>query len=150
MKHLAFSYRVEANIELTGYELDLLRFFALRHYDSVCKEAFRHGGFGFGWINHFVFLQMGSSDLDQEQSGLLFRDSHELASQSFKITATFRELDTCAKALEAAYGNPLGGVFGRFNPDTLGSLIGGIHQTLSAIRREQERLERGKENPLMG
>ncbi len=76
MKINKFSYEVSMHIELTREELDLIRNCARGHYDAVVVQAALHGGFMYGWNN----IQLDSD-------GIL-------------VCSSFRELDTCAKALE--------------------------------------------------
>lgn len=75
MKTDRFTYEVGIVINFTDDELELLRKCCGGHYDGTVRGSALRGGFLYGWLN---MQRMGMGD----------------------IGCSFRQLDTCAKALE--------------------------------------------------
>ena len=70
-------------VPLNLRQANILAFLSSHHYDGVCKDASRVGGFVYGWINH-----------------LSFNDGKSTDGEPVKVRGEFRQLDTCMKILE--------------------------------------------------
>lgn len=105
MIRTGFHYRVEAVVDFTGHDLAVMAMLASRHYDGVCKKTFACGGFGYGWLMHFLAATEDDSlslvDLDPNSL------TPELAARTLEVVVTSREIDTLRKILEAAQFSPL-------------------------------------------
>jgi hypothetical protein len=130
MKANGFEYEVKANVIFTGEELKKLLEFSARHYDGVCKNAGKAGGFLYGFMNRFLlntdqFEQFG----EPRASGVDY-------SREVEIACTFRELDTLAKIAEQEtdYATFPGG------KPILGGLGLQFHSILQGINVESRRI----------
>lgn len=65
------------NIQFTKAHINVLMELANHHYDGVCRDAARVGGFIYGWNNHIQFYELPSP-----------------------VSANSRQVDICLKILE--------------------------------------------------
>lgn len=98
MRALKFSYRVNAEIELSGDDLALLRDLSLNHYDYRCKQAFKPGvdGFGNGWVMYCLSEYNGDPKDNRDLSVRL----REAGSKSVSVHLERNNLGTLLKILE--------------------------------------------------
>lgn len=109
MEFVEFHYRIEARIKLTGKELRILLNSALNHYDGVCQQSAKPGGFLYGMKNKFI-LDKCVDDFGVVQRQLL--EFNDLDDQVCEYTLTSHELDTLCKIAEQEprSGEPLVGL----------------------------------------
>lgn len=80
MERKSFNYQVEAVLELSREELDLLLVHSQQHYDGYCRSV--------GQPGEGAFLHGATVCQDYNQGGRI------------TVSWTFRQIDTCCKLLE--------------------------------------------------
>ncbi len=81
-----FTYDVGILVNFTDDELELLRRCCVAHYDGTVSDSAKQGGFLYGWLNMRSFARSVRNSSTED------------------IACSFRQLDTCAKALEQPKG----------------------------------------------
>jgi hypothetical protein len=121
-----FVYKVEAEVEFTTEELNMLGLLAVNHYDAHCRSIAAVGGFLYGMQNHQRFALEDNANA---------KPVHEL---------DFRKIDTLCKVLEMRDTlSPVQSVIALSRPkllDVATALALRLKMTLHAINDEHARL----------
>jgi hypothetical protein len=116
MKLKRIIYNPQAEITLCRMDILVLKDMGERHYDGVCQRAVAHGGFIYGW---YMRLDDGPGLPDRNQT--------------FKVTATFEELDLACKIVELA--GPEGNEPGRVLHEQLRAALVALRTAYETVNR---------------
>ena len=131
MKRTGFSYRIESEVEFTGYELARLLEIGQHHYDGACQSAVREGGIIRSWGMSWT---MDNKKPWRTTIEKMIDELKESGDETLSIIANGTELGIAAKIME------MEGIQCGMDMETPTGLTFAIGQVLKAMNEEHQRL----------